>query len=209
MSKLDNNIQSKSSKNRERIFKITMTGMLSALSTVLMFLSFSVPFMPSFIKFDLSELPALIATFALGPVEGVIVCLVKNLINMTSTTTGGVGEFANFLLGASFVLPAGIIYKVKRDRKWALIGSLVGVTLMAIISFPINYFVTYPMYAKIMPIEIIVNMYKEINPNVDGLAACLLVFNVPFTFFKGLVDVIITFLIYKRISWIFKLKTKQ
>lgn len=195
--------------NKEKIFKLAMTGILSALATVLMFVSFSVPFMPSFIKFDVSELPALIAAFALGPIEGVVVCLVKNLINVTSTMTGGVGEFANFLLGASFVLPAGIIYKYKKTRKWALIGSLIGITLMAIVSLPLNYYVTYPMYTKIMPIDVIVGMYQKINPDVDGLFSCLLIFNVPFTFLKGLVDVIITFLIYKRISWIFKLKTKK
>lgn len=93
---------------------IAMTGMLSAVSTVLMFFSFSVPLMPSFIKLDFSELPALIAAFSMGPISGAVVCLVKNLINMLFSTTGCVGEFANFLLGIFFVIPAGVIYHYKK-----------------------------------------------------------------------------------------------
>ena len=191
---------------KQSIYKVAMTGILSAVATILMFLSFSVPFMPSFIKLDVSEMPALIAAFALGPVEGVSVCLVKNLINVFFSTTGGVGELSNFLLGASFVLPAGIFYKIGKTRKNAFIGSLIGALCMALLSLPLNYYVTYPIYTKFMPIEIIIGMYEAICPGVDGLFSCLLIFNAPFTFFKGMLDVIITFLIYKRISWIFKLK---
>ena len=96
------------------IRKLTVTAMLAAMSSVLMFFSFSVPFMPSFIKMDFSELPALIASFAIGPLSGAAVCLVKNLVNLFFTTTGGIGELSNFLLGVFFVVPAGIIYKIKK-----------------------------------------------------------------------------------------------
>ena len=82
---------------------ITVTAMLSAVAFILMFFDFSVPFMPSFIKMDLSELPALIGAFAMGPVCGTFVCLVKNLLHLTITSTGGVGELTNFILGAAFV----------------------------------------------------------------------------------------------------------
>ena len=93
---------------------IAMTGMLSAIAFILMYLQFNVPLMPSFIAMDLSELPALIGSFALGPVSGVVICLVKNLLHLMRTSTGGVGELSNFILGAAFVFTAGIIYK---DRK--------------------------------------------------------------------------------------------
>lgn len=180
---------------------ITMTGLLSALAFVLMMLDFSVPFLiPSFIKLDFSEFPALIATFALGPVSGVLVCLFKNLVHLAMTTTGGVGELCNFLLGAAFVLPAGIIYRFHKNRRGALVGSLVGAALMAAISLPLNYFVTYPLYSKFLPIEAIIGMYQAIMPGVNGLFACLLIFNVPFTLVKGLLDTLLTFLIYKHIS---------
>lgn len=187
-------------KNHIKIWRISMTALLSALSTVLMALSFSVPFMPSFIKMDFSELPALLASFSMGPAVGVIVCLVKNLINLPLTTTGGIGELSNFLLGVSFVLPAGLIYRFKKNRVGALIASGTGSLAMGLLSLPINYFVTYPIYAKMLPISTIVSMYQAILPSVDGLLTCLVVFNMPYTFFKGVVNAVICFLIYKPIS---------
>lgn len=181
-----------------------MTAILAAVSSVLMMLSFSVPLVPSFLKMDLSEMPALIASFSMGPVSGVLVCLIKNLINLPMTTTGGVGELANFLLGACFVVPAGLIYRFAKNRKGALIASLTGCVAMAIISVPINYFLTYPVYAKFMPLEAIIGMYQAILPGVNGLLQCLLIFNVPFTLVRGILDSAVTFLIYKRISPLIK-----
>lgn len=183
---------------------ITVTAMLSATAFVLMFLDFSVPVMPAFIKMDLSELPALIGAFAMGPACGVMVCLIKNLLHLLMTTTGGVGELSNFVLGAAFVLPAGLIYKHKKNKKNAVIGSLVGAVCMAAISFPSNLFVVYPIYEKFMPIEAIVAAYQAIVPSVKTLWQCLLFFNVPFTFVKAMFSVIITMIIYKGISPVLK-----
>lgn len=180
--------------------KLTVTAMLSAAAAVLMFIDFPVPVMPGFIKLDVSELPALLASFSLGPVYGVIVCLLKNLINLFRTTTAGVGEFCNFLLGAVFVFTAGLAYKKMRSRKGALMGSLIGAFMMAALSLPINYYITYPIYANFMPMEAIVGMYSAIFPVVHNLFDCLLIFNVPFTFIKGLLVVWLTFLLYKPLS---------
>ena len=113
---------------------LTVTAMLSAVAFILMFLDFSVPFMPAFIEMDISELPALIGAFSFGPVCGVIVCLVKNLMHLLITTTGGVGEISNFILGAVFVFPAGWIYKRKKTRKRAFLGSLAGAVFFALVS---------------------------------------------------------------------------
>lgn len=190
---------------KTNVRKITVTALMSAIAAVLMFLEFGVPFMPSFIKFDVSELPALIVSFSLGPWWGALVCLLKNVVKLVlSTTTGGVGELCNFLLGVCFVLPAGLIYRKIRTRKGAVIGALVGASCMAVVSLPLNYFVTYPIYQNFLPIEQIISMYQAIFSRVNGLFECLLIFNVPFTFLKGLVDAAITFLIYKRISPILK-----
>ena len=109
---------------RVNVRYLTVTAMLSAVAYILMFLDFSVPFMPSFIKMDLSELPALIGSFAMGPLCGVIICLVKNVLHLFITSTGGVGELSNFILGVAFVLPAGLLYKHKKTRTTALIGSV-------------------------------------------------------------------------------------
>lgn len=179
---------------------LTVTGILSALGAVLMVLEFPVPFMPSFVKFDFSELPALLAAFSMGPVSGVAVCLVKNLIHLPFSTTGGVGELCNFLLGVCFVLPAGVLYRVRKNRRAALIGSIGGAAAMALCSLPLNYFVSYPVYTKFLPLDAIVGMYQELLPGVNGLFQCLLIFNLPFTLLKGLVDTLLVFLIYKHLS---------
>ena len=196
-----NNAHTKSSYS---VRSMTMTGMLSAVAFLLMFFDFSVPFMPAFIKMDLSELPALIGSFALGPVSGVAICLIKNLLHLMKTSTGGVGELSNFILGAVFVFTAGMIYKHKKNKKSAIIGSLTGAVAMAVVSVFSNYYLVYPVYTKFMPIDAIIGAYQAINPNVDGLWACLICFNMPFTLVKGLFSVVITLFIYKRLSPIIK-----
>lgn len=197
------------SSSKVNVRKLTVTAILAAASTVLMFLSFNVPLMPSFIKLDLSELPALIASFALGPLSGAAVCLVKNLVNVMFTTTAGVGELCNFLLGCAFVVPAGLIYKHKKSRASALVGSLIGAAAMAILGVFVNYFITYPMYSNFIPMDAIIGMYKTINPNVQNLWDCLLIFNLPFTFIKGLISVAVSFAVYKKLSPILHGKTPK
>lgn len=180
---------------------LAMTAMLGALASVLMFVQFPIPFLiPSFIEMDVSELPSLIASFALGPWYGVAVCLIKNLVHATVTTTGGVGEISNFLLGAAFVLPAGYFYRYKKNRIGALLGSIVGALVSAALSFPINLYLTYPIYTQFMPLETILGMYRELIPSVDSLEMCLLVFNVPFNVLKGGLVTALTFLVYKPLS---------
>lgn len=183
-----------------RARKITVTAMLSAIATILMFIEISVPFMPSFVKLDISELPALLAAFSLGPVAGIAVCLVKNLLHLLVTSTGGAGELCNFLLGVCFVLPAGLIYKLKKNRASAAIGAIIGAAILALVSIPLNYYIAYPVYSKFMPIDVIVGMYQKIRPSANGLLDCLITFNAPFNFLKGIINTVICFLIYKPLS---------
>jgi len=189
---------------KNRIKMITTTAILAAVSTVLMFLDTPLPFMPSFIKFDISDMPALLASFAMGPVSGVAVALIKNAVNLINTMTGGVGELSNFLLTCFFVVPAGLIYKKKRTFSGAVIGAAVGSAAMALLSLPSNYFIVYPIYTKIIPMENIIGMYKAINPAVETLWDALIWFNLPFTFGKAVVNTVIVFLIYKRLSNLLK-----
>lgn len=189
----------KPTKHRD-VWKMTMTAMLSAIAFVLMFLEFSVPIMPSFIKMDLSELPALIGAFAMGPVSGAIICLMKNLLHLFMTTTGGVGELSNFLLGAAFVVPAGLVYRRWKGKKSAIAGALAGAVLMAVISIVSNYFIVYPVYYNFMPKEAILSAYQMIFPRVENILQCLIVFNAPFTFVKGVFSVVVTVLVYKPLS---------
>ena len=181
---------------------LTGTAMLGAVAAVLMYLEFPIPIMPAFVKLDVSELPALIASFAYGPVSGILVCLIKNLIKLPSTSTAAVGELFNFVMGALFVGVAGLIYKRNKTRKGAIVGALLGALVMAVVSVPYNYFIVYPAYVVMyhLPLDAIIGMYQAINPDVNGLLACLLVFNLPFTFVKGALDAVLCFLVYKPLS---------
>ena len=188
----------------DRAHKLAVSGMLSAVAFVLMFLEFPIPaLIPSFIKLDVSDLPELLAAFALGPAWGVAVTLLKNLLFcvIRGTHSAYVGELCNFLLGSVFAFAAGVVYHRGKSRKSALAGALSGAALMAVLSVPINYFLVYPAYvAAGWPMEAIIGMYQAINPTVDGLLDCLVRFNMPFTFFKGMLDVLLCFLVYKPLS---------
>lgn len=197
-------MNSKNTMRPVNVRDMTMTAMLSAVAFVLMMLELSVPVMPSFIKLDFSELPALIGSFSMGPLSGVVICLIKNLLHLPMSSTGGVGELSNFILGVLFVVPAGMLYRRKKGRKTALIGSLIGAVVMALFSVVTNYFIVYPFYTAIMPMDTIVAAYQVIYPKADTLLKCLVIFNMPFTFVKGMLNVLITFLIYKHISPIIK-----
>ncbi len=187
------------------IHYLTGTAMLSALAFILMYLEISIPIMPPFIKFDFSDLPALIGTFAYGPVYGVLICLIKNLLHLAFSNSMLVGELSNFILGALFAATAGIIYKHKKDKAGALLGGVLGAVVMGVFSIFSNYFVVYPVYYKVaMPKEVILEMYQSILSSVDSIMECLLVFNLPFTIVKGLISVAITMLIYKPLSPILK-----
>lgn len=179
---------------------LAVTAVMSALSAVLMYLEFSIPLVPSFLKYDFSDLPALLTAFGVGPWAGVAVELLKNLIHLPMTQTGGVGELANFIVGACFVLPAGLFYRIKGGKYGALIGAVLGTLLAAAVSLPVNYWITYPVYTKFMPMEAILDLYRALNPRATTLWRALLMFNLPFTAAKGAVNVLITFLIYKKIS---------
>lgn len=192
------------SKSGLRIRRLTGTAMLSAIAYILMFLEFPIPLIPSFIKMDFSELPALIASFAYGPVSGVMVCLIKNLLHLAGSQSGGVGELSNFILGAVFVFIAGAFYRQKHNKKGAVMGSVIGAAAMGVISVFTNYYIVYPIYTNFMPMETIIAAYQAIYPGVKDLWGCLFVFNLPFTVFKGLCSVLITFLIYKPLSPLLK-----
>ncbi len=189
--------------------KMTVTAVMSAIAFVLMMLEFATPLTPEFLKFDFSDLPAVITSFALGPAWGVVVELIKNLLHMPFTHTGCVGELANFIVGAVMVFPAGLIYKFAKNRKGALIGSLTGTLTAALVSFPVNYFITYPFYTGFMEMEVIIGMYSAIIPAANTLPRALVIVNMPFTFIKFLLCALITFLVYKRLSPILKGKNKD
>jgi riboflavin transporter FmnP len=193
--------------------KLTVTAILAALASILQLLNFPVPFMPPFISLDFSELPALLASFSLGPVSGVAVCFIKNVVDLILSGFGktfGIGPLSNFILGASFVFTAGLIYRYRHTRKAAIFAAFIGALVMAAVSLVSNQFIVYPIYMKaLLPKEAIIDMYNAIltpitSFRVDSIFRCLLIFNLPFTFMKAMISVVITIFIYKPLSPILK-----
>ena len=190
---------------KDTTHNLTVAAMLSAVAFILMFIEFPIPMLiPAFIKMDFSDLPALLGAFALGPVYGVIISFMKNLLHIVikGTSTACVGELSNFILGAIFSAVAGYLYKHHKSRKTAIIGAVAGAVAMGVLSVPSNYFVVYPAYVQFyhMPLEAILGMYQAILPSADSLIKCLLLFNLPFTLVKGLLDAVLCMLIYKPLS---------
>ena len=180
--------------------------MLTAVSVILQYLDFPVPMLiPPFIKFDFSDLPALIGAYAYGPLAGVIIELIKNLIHCAITKSATVGELSNFLLGAAFTGTAGFIYKMNKTKKTAIVGGIIGAVIMGIVSILSNHWIVYPFYYKAyMPEEVVLSAYQAIMPAVKNVLQCLIIFNMPFTMVKGIACVLVSIPIYKPLTRVLK-----
>ena len=178
--------------------RIAACAILTAMAVLLMYLEIPLPFMPSFLKFDFSELPVLIGSFALGPVWGIVIELLKNLIHLPVTQTMGIGELSNFITGVIYVGTAGIIYRIFVSKKGAAIAMIVATLVLAAVSVPVNAFLTLPLYGSVMgfPIEAIIGMSAAVNPLVKDKITLLLAVFVPFNLFKGFIVAGITYFVH-------------
>ncbi len=189
---------------------VAKVGMLSALATGIMFLEIVLPFAPTFLKLDLSELVVLLGGFALGPLAGVCIELIKNLVHVAFSITGGVGELANFIVGCAFVIPAAIIYKRKKSIKNAVLGLIVGSICMVTVATFINYFVMIPLYIKIFAEQFNITSEESLkgvvaegtknNSGIVDLKTLIMFGIVPFNLFKVTVISLLTLLTYKKVS---------
>lgn len=197
------------SKERIGVRGVVQIGMLSAIAIILMQFEVPLPFAPPFYKIDFSEIPVLIGCFVMGPLAGAIVELIKVILNVviSGTTTGGVGDIANFLIGCAMCVPAGMIYKKYHTRKSALVGMAVGTVFMTVIGCILNAYVLLPVYAKAfeMPIDALVAMGTAVNNSITSLSTFVIFAVAPFNLLKGVLVSFIVFLIYKKISPIFKM----
>lgn len=177
-------------------------SLLGGIAFLILALNFPVPFAPGFLKWDPSDIPALVAGFSLGPVAGVGVVFVKNVIHLLKTETFGVGELSNFIIGTSYVLTASLIYKYNRTKKGALIGLAAGTIAMTIAGALSNYFIIIPFYAKVMgfPIPAIIGMGTAVNSAITDMRTLILLGITPFNIFKGTTVSLITLLIYKKVQ---------
>lgn len=188
---------------------LVLMAMFSALAAVLMLLEFPIPFIaPPFYEIDLSEIPILVGSFIMGPVAGVLMEAVKILLKLLikGTSTAYVGDFANFCIGCCLIIPASVIYKHKKSKKNAFIGMAVGTAVMAVAGVILNYFVMIPFYVKFygMPLDAIIGAGASINSLICNKLTFVLICVAPFNMIKGIIDGLITALIYKRISTFIK-----
>ena len=195
-------------KHANKINYIAKVAILSAIAFIIMLFEMPLAFIaPTFYEMDFSDVIALVGSFALGPVAGVLIELLKNLLNIlfTGSSTAYVGEFANFVTGCAFVLPAALVYKFNKTRKHAIIGLILSTLSLAIVGGLINYFVMVPMYAELyIPMETIIGMASAIIPAVDSLWKMILLCVVPFNMIKGVLCGVITFVLYKKLAVLLK-----
>lgn len=187
--------------------KLTNISILSAAAFLIMFIEFPLPIFPDFLKIDFSDVPALIAAFAFGPLFGVMVEGMKNLLHLLAKGgTLGIGELANFIVGASLAYTAGLVYKKNRTKKGAIIGLVAGVIVMAIVAAIGNYILFLPLYEKVLgfPINAVVGMASKVNKSVKDLNTLIVYSIMPFNLIKGTLAAIVTFLLYKKIENVIK-----
>lgn len=183
---------------------LAMTAMLAAISFVLGFLEFPVPLSPSFARMDLSDFPALIGAFAFGPGAGVAIEFVKNALQLLSTSTGGIGELVNFVMGTSYVFTAGLIYRFHKTKRTAWIACMAASIIMGIMSAVMNYFVLLPMFEQFMPLDQVIASFGVFIPFIKTKLDVVLYNAFPFNLLKGLVISFFTMLIYKKLTPVLK-----
>ncbi len=190
------------------IFRVALTGVMTALAEVLMMLEIPLPLMPGFLKYDLSDIPALFAGFVCGPLAGVIVELLKNLIHMPLTNTQYIGEVANFISGSIFVLAGALVYRRMRSKKGAVLSLAAGTVALTIATSFVNYFFSLPLYEKVMgfPLPAIIDMCNKANTvvTIDSKLDVIFMTFVPFNIFKGITISVMAFLLYLPIHIFFE-----
>ncbi|MBU5669877.1 ECF transporter S component [Peptoniphilus sp. MSJ-1] len=190
-----------------RAREMTKIGMLSVIAFILMYFQFPIAFVaPSFMQIDISDLPVLIGAFTMGPVYGIIIAALKNILALIfkGTITAGVGELSNFIVSSTFAVVASVFYRRHRTYKGAMLSLVVGVIAMTTLAMFSNYFVVFPLYGKVMPMEAIIEMGRAITPRIDGLFSMMIFSVLPFNLIKGFITSAVMMLVYKKISPIFK-----
>ena len=197
-------MQQKSTGKKMALSTLTKIALLAAVAGVLMLFEAPLWFAPSFYKLDLSELAVMVGALSMGPAAGAMMELIKILLNfvLNGTITGGVGEFANFLIGCSFVVPAAWIYRRQRNIKGMLLGMAAGIVCMVLLGSVINYFILLPVYATVFgqPLEFFIQMGNALNPAIVDLKTFILFAVAPFNLLKGIIISALTFLLYRKLG---------
>jgi len=191
-------------KNKQQLHNIVKIAVLAAIAAILMLFEFPLPFAPGFYKLDLSETVILMGGFAMGPVASLAIELLKNALNllMNGTDTAFIGEFANFLIGCSLVLPASWIYAKHKNFKGAVIGLTVGILSLALVGSLMNYFVLIPAFCRFygLSTEAVIGAGSAVNPLIGDLKTLIFFAVAPFNLVKGFICAILNLILYKRLS---------
>ena len=187
---------------------LTMIAMFSAISAVLMVFEIQLPFSPSFVKFDFSDLPVMLGGFLIGPFAGGIIVFMKILLHflLNGTTSFFVGDLSNLLLTLSFVLPASFIYQQKKTKKTTIQGLLVSIICTSLLAIIFNLFLIFPLYLKVLNLKMVdlINMIHVVNPLVKDVFTMIVFSLLPINLFKYSIVSMITMLSYKKLSILFK-----
>lgn len=190
-------------KDNFRNKKLTYTAMFAAIAAVLMFIEFPLPFMPPFLKVDLSGCVSMIAAFMMGPLPALAVTFVKDIVHVFSSSTGGAGELADFICTGMFSVSACLVYRRYHTKGGALFGCAVGTAFLTVAGMFANKFLLIPFYSKVMPIDAIISACSAVNPLIGNINTYILFGAGPFNLIKGIILSLITFMLYKRLSvWI-------
>ena len=178
---------------------LTRIAVLTALASILFMIEIPVV---AFYKLDLSNLPVLLGAFSMGPLAGIIILLLKSFVGMLHSSSMYVGELADFIMGAAYVLPAALMYQKNKNRKTALWGMLAGTLCMIVVAVLVNWKIMIPFYMNAfgMPMEAVVGMATKVLPFVDTEWELLAFVTAPFNLLKGIVLSILTYVLYKRLS---------
>ena len=169
-------------------------GILGAMAFVLMkTLELPLPIFPGFLKIDFGDVPAVVASLTIHPFAGVLVVLIKNLLALTASTSGGIGEIVNVIVGMSFVLPIGIMTRKTYSLRNVLIGCGIGVVLMIIAGVITNAFLTLPLYGE----EACIQMGAAINPRIVDKWTLLLYVFATFNLLKGILVSTVSVIVVK------------
>lgn len=179
--------------------KLVSIALFAAIATVLMFIEFNIPMTPPFLKVDISGAVILIAVLTLGLKEAVFALLIKDLIHLLSTQTGGVGELADFIMLTAMAVALWLITRNNKDVKKVVIGCVAATAALIAAGAITNAYMLIPFYAKVMmPVEAILDMCQKVNPNITSITSYVVWGVVPFNLVKGVILSIITVLLYKK-----------
>lgn len=213
MSEVTTNLKSQNDSRKKMIQRVALTGMMTALAEVLMMLEIALPLMPGFLKYDLSDIPALFAGFVCGPLAAVIVEFLKNLLHMPFTNTQYIGEVANFISGSCFVLAATIVYRKIGEIKGVILSLAAGTVALTVATSFVNYFFCLPLYEKVMgfPLPAIIDMCDKANTivKINSKLDVILMTFVPFNIFKGITISIAAFMFYMPLIHFFEYRRQQ